>query len=115
MKNLFLLSDLRVILLANCFIFVYNVQVYRNIVYTFDMMVKAFLPENQFQTTMEAYIRILRFAVFFCFGRQKRGNYVRKIIQIECEADFCENRGNCRYHNLSGNGLYSWGKPVYSA
>lgn len=55
------------------------------------MMVKAFLPENQFQTTMEAYIRILRLAVFFCFGRQKRGNYVREIIQIEREADFCKN------------------------
>lgn len=53
---------------------------YRNIVYTFDIMVKAFLPENQFQTTMEAYIRILQLEVFFCFGRRKRGNYVRKDI-----------------------------------
>ena len=36
---------------------------------------------------------------------------LEKLFQIEREADFCENRGNCRYYNLSGNGLYSWGNP----
>lgn len=108
-KNLSL-SDIRVILLANCFIFVYNVQVTRNIVYTFDMMVKAFLPWKPISDYDGSIYEYCGLRCFFVLGDRKEGIMLEKLFKLNVKQT-SENRGNCRYHNLSGNGLYSWVNP----
>ena len=48
----------------------------------FDMMVKAFLPENQFQTTMEAIYEYCGLRCFFVLGDRKEGIMLEKLFKL---------------------------------